>query len=203
MNDREGVDNQTAEGEAQATNERPAITCPVSIAPAGTSLKGPDLCGALRDAGCPMAEDFHQRLYFESLLTELSSKFVNVPAGKVDAQIEWGLRRIVEVLGIDRSGLGQVSADGKQFNVTHSYQMPGIPRVGQLGLDTQFPFFSSELRQGLVIRLPDDLPPEATARTRVLSSNGNEIQCDHSADGDGIHGRRNRIFIFPVPSHPP
>ncbi len=80
--------------------------------------------------------------------------------------------RIVEVLGIDRSGLGQVSADGKQFHVTHSYQMPGIPASANLILDTQFPFFSSKLRQGLVIRLPDDLPPEATQERQYCQQTG-------------------------------
>ena len=145
---------------------------PVADVAGGIEPPSSELCGTLLAAGCPLAADFHKRLYFESLLTELSSKFVNVPASQVDAQIEWGLQRIVEVLGIDRSGLGQVSADGKQFHVTHSYQMPGIPASANLMLDTQFPFFSRKLRQGLVIRLPDDLPPEATQEREYCHQTG-------------------------------
>jgi signal transduction histidine kinase len=172
MSDRDDVGNQIADGEAPTPNEQTRITCPVSIAPGKMSSQSSDLYGALKDTGCPLAEDFHKRLYFESLLTELSSKFVNVPAGKVDAQIEWGLRRIVEVLGIDRSGLGQVSADGKQFIVTHSYQMPGVPASSNFMLDTQFPFFARKLRQGVVVRLPDDLPTEATEEREYCLQTG-------------------------------
>ncbi len=120
------------------------------------------LCHALENAGCPLASDVHHRLQFETLLTELSAKFVNVPASQVDSQIEWGLQRIVELLGIDRSGLGQVSGDRKQLVVTHSYQLPGIPPSARLMLDSQFPTFARMVHQGLVIRLPDDMPPEAT-----------------------------------------
>jgi len=114
------------------------------------------------DAGCPLAANVQHRLQFETLLTELSAKFVNVPASQVDSQIEWGLQRIVELLGIDRSGLGQVSADRKQLVVTHSYQLPGIPPSAKLMLDSQFPTFARMVHQGLVIRLPDDMPPGAT-----------------------------------------
>ncbi|WP_186377507.1 ATP-binding protein [Planctopirus ephydatiae] len=120
------------------------------------------LCQVLEDAGCPLAVDVHHRLQFETLLTELSSKFVNVPASQVDSQIEWGLRRIVELLGIDRSGLGQVSEDRRQLVVTHSYQLPGIPPSAFIMLDSQFPTFARMVHQGLVVRLPDDMPPEAT-----------------------------------------
>jgi signal transduction histidine kinase len=94
-------------------------------------------------------------------LAKLSATFVNVPASQVDSQIESGLRRIVELLEIGRCGLGEVSADGKRFVVTHSYQLPGVPPSSRLILQTQFPTYTRMIRQGLVVRLPDDLPPEA------------------------------------------
>ena len=87
---------------------------------------------------------------------------MNVPASKVDSQIELGLRRIVELFGLDRSGLGEVSADGERFEVTHSYQLPGIPPSERLILSSQFPTYAGMIRQAKVVRLPDDLPPEAT-----------------------------------------
>lgn len=121
-----------------------------------------DTCRSMADAGCPLAADVHDRLRFETLLAELSAKFVNVPASQVDEQIEWGLGRIVELLGIDRSGLGQLSPDRKQLVVTHSYQLPGIPPSAKLMLDSQFPTFAKMVHQGMVVRLPDDMPPDAT-----------------------------------------
>ncbi len=110
------------------------------------------------------------------MLAELSTKFVNVPASQVDSQIEWGLRRIVELFGIDRCGLGEVSADGKQLLVTHSYQLPGIPPSAKLMLDSQFPTYARMVHRGMVVRLPDDLPEDAIqereyCRTTGLKSN--------------------------------
>ena len=117
----------------------------------------------MADAGCPLAPSFEERVQFESLLSELSSKFVNLAASEVDSQIESGLRRIVEFLGIDRSGFGEVSADGRQFIVTHSYQLPGVPPSPRLNLHSLFPTYAEMIRQAKVVRVPDDLPPEATA----------------------------------------
>jgi hypothetical protein len=50
-------------------------------------------------------------LRFERLLSELSASFINLPAARIDAVIESGLRRIVETLDIDRSTLTRLSPD--------------------------------------------------------------------------------------------
>jgi signal transduction histidine kinase len=117
----------------------------------------------LADAGCPLVPSIEERVQFESLLSELSSKFVNLAADEVDSEIESGLRCIVESLGIDRSGFGEVSADGTQFVITHSYQLPGVPPSPRRNLHSLFPTYAEMIRQGKVVRVPDDLPPEATA----------------------------------------
>ena len=97
------------------TSPTSPIVCPMPVMASGADLLDPNLCQTLEDARCPLAADMQKRLAFEGLLTELSSRFVNVPAGEVDSQIQGGLRRIVELLGIDRCGFGEVSADGKQY----------------------------------------------------------------------------------------
>ena len=131
-----------------------------------------DFCQTLNDAGCPLAATIHERLAFESLLAELSTKFVNVAANQVDSQIEWGLQRIVALLGIDRSGLGEVSNDRKQLLVTHSYQLPGIPPSAKFMLDSEFPIYARMVHQGMVVRLPNDLPPEAIKEREYCRSTG-------------------------------
>ena len=40
-------------------------------------------------------------LEFETLISDLSSRFVNLPAGEVDREITDALRRVCESLGID------------------------------------------------------------------------------------------------------
>jgi hypothetical protein len=52
-----------------------------------------------------------KRLHFQSLLAELSAKFVRVPADTIDQEINDSLRRIAENLDIDHIGLGLITAD--------------------------------------------------------------------------------------------
>jgi signal transduction histidine kinase len=137
------------------------VACPLSQVPPGIGALSEDLCITLGQAGCPLSSALQKRLEFEALLAELSSKFVNLAAHEVDSQIQWGLRRIVEVLGIDRSGLGEVSLDKTQLVVTHSYERPEIPSSKNFMIDCHFPVYSKMIYQGVVIRLPDDLPADA------------------------------------------
>jgi two-component system, NarL family, sensor kinase len=74
------------------------------------------------------------------------------------------LRRIVEHLGLDRTALGEVTADGQSWVVTHSYQVPGVPPTTPIIPREQWPWYTSQVHKGEVVRLcrlPEDLPPEA------------------------------------------
>ena len=48
-----------------------------------------------------------KQIDFEKVLTELSARFVNVPSGEVDHEIEDAQRRVCECLGLDLAGLWQ------------------------------------------------------------------------------------------------
>jgi PAS domain S-box-containing protein len=140
--------------------------CPLSVRPRGLRTPTSDLCNALEEAGCPLAAPVQNRLRFEALLAELSATLVNVPAGQVDSHIESALRQIVLFLGMDRGGLAEVLADQKQLVITHSYHVPGAPPQTRMIVDEQLPWYARAIRRGEVLRLgrmPDDLPPEATA----------------------------------------
>jgi PAS domain S-box-containing protein len=107
-----------------------------------------------------------ERLRFETLISRLSTTFIHLPAEEVDSEIERGLQQIVEFLDIDRSSLAQFSAERKQLHFTHSYAVPGFPSFPPIITDTQFPWYTERIRRGesvRMVRLPDDLPPEAAA----------------------------------------
>ena len=61
------------------------------------------------DEARPSAEDLQQRLDFETLVSDLSSRFINLRPGEVDREIEGALRRVCEPLGIDLAVLWQWS----------------------------------------------------------------------------------------------
>lgn len=154
--------NQFADREVPDPHSGTGFSCPVPSAYANPLVMNSAFCHSLQNAGCPLAVETQRRLQFEALLTQLSSRFVNVPANQVDSQIESGLQLIVELLAIDRSGLGEVSPDRTKFLVTHSYQLPGVPSSSRLLLSSDFPTYANMLNQGLVIRMPGGLPPQAT-----------------------------------------
>jgi formate hydrogenlyase transcriptional activator len=56
-----------------------------------------------------MHTELEERLRFETLLAEISSRFINLPADQIDGEIESAQRRICELLDIDRSSLWQVT----------------------------------------------------------------------------------------------
>ncbi|MFO1020055.1 MAG: ATP-binding protein [Planctomycetales bacterium] len=120
-----------------------------------------------------------ERLRFETFLADLSATFVNVPASHVDAEIETALRKIVGFLGIDRSGFGEVSADGKQIRITHSFELPGVPPSPRCIVDERMPWYAQEVWKGEVVsipRVPHDLPPEAIQEREFCLQTGLKSQ---------------------------
>src|ERR1700704_2997868 len=93
-----------------------------SSSPNGAGATGPPTTAG----AAPLLNLLNERLRFESMLSRLSTTFINLPPEKVDGQIERGLQQVVEFLGIERSSLGQFSEDGRAFVVTHSSSISGI-----------------------------------------------------------------------------
>jgi hypothetical protein len=63
---------------------------------------------------------------FEKLIGDLSARFLEVPAGQVDCEIEASLRCLVEFFALDRSVLFQLSEDGSTLVVTHCWAVPAV-----------------------------------------------------------------------------
>jgi signal transduction histidine kinase len=129
----------------------------IGVAPADTV----EVEGRLR-----LLEQLDERGRFESLLVDLSATFVNLPADQVDRQIEDGLRKVVEFLGVERSSLSEFSEDKRSLLATHSYVVPGFPPFPPAILDDQFPWYVDMIRRGEVLRfcrIPEDAPAEAVS----------------------------------------
>jgi two-component system, NarL family, sensor kinase len=132
----------------------------------------------LEKAGCPVALSMRDRVQFETLLSDLSATFVNVPSQEVDAKVMLGLQRVVEFLGIDRSGLGQVVQGEKGIAITHSYQVEGVPPAPKVLLESQFPAYAKKIYEGNPFRLTEDVisAPEADAEREYVARTGLKAQ---------------------------
>jgi hypothetical protein len=69
-----------------------------------------------------------ERLRFESMLADLSSRFVNLEPAEVDREIEDAQRRVCECLGFDIAALWQLSPEESGvFRMTHVYRKVDEP----------------------------------------------------------------------------
>ena len=107
-----------------------------------------------------------ERLRFETLLTDISARFVNLPADRIDAEIEDAQRLICECLTLDLSSLWQWSDNTPHALIlTHLHGPPpphGPARPEYLEGQEAFPWNVEQLMKGKVIaHTINDLPPEA------------------------------------------
>ena len=109
-----------------------------------------------------------ERLRFESLLSRLSTTFINLSADHIDGQIERGLQQLVEFLDIDRSSVAQFSEDGTTLLMTHSYTTGTFPRFPRADLAGMMPWYAAQVRAGPEIAVPK--PTIAPNSARISSS---------------------------------
>jgi len=122
--------------------------------------------------------EIEARLRFETLIADLSSKFVNVPAGAVDSEIMDAERLLCEFLGLDLAALWQWSAEAPGvLTPTHVYTREGLQAPGQMRQE-QFPWYVQQMLAGCVVAFSslEELPAEAavdreTCRQLGIKSN--------------------------------
>ncbi|ABK17154.1 sigma54 specific transcriptional regulator, Fis family [Syntrophobacter fumaroxidans MPOB] len=136
------------------------------------------------------------QLRFETLIAQISARFVNLAPDQVDAEIQEALRRICECLGFDRSTVWQVTggADGPMV-MTHIHQPEDGPPVRKPAVESRlssgeradrmsesrlnlmhmeaqehFPWLTEQARQGRIVLIPrlEDLPAEASFDKEML-----------------------------------
>jgi PAS domain S-box-containing protein len=111
-------------------------------------------------------QNLKERLIFEELLSDLSSKFVNVSSERVNEEIERALKGILKFFQVDRCGLLQILPD-KTWRITHvaaSEDVPPVPVGVQLIVRKTNPWAYDKLivkREVLNVSSMDDLPVEA------------------------------------------
>jgi DNA-binding CsgD family transcriptional regulator len=113
---------------------------------------------------------------FESFLADLSATFISVPADQVDSQIVAGLRQIVEFLDIDRSGFGELAVEKNKLEITHSYEVPGVPPTPRIYVEAHWPDYAGKVQEGEPFRVPEDLPAEAAAEWEYMAQVGLKSQ---------------------------
>ena len=111
-----------------------------------------------------------EQLRFEMLLSEISGRFVNLPADQIDKEIVEAQRRVCECLGLDLSSLWQWSAGTPRvLTMTHFYRsLDGPPPPSEpMQAHEYYPWCLQQLERGMPVAVSstENVPVEA-ARDR-------------------------------------
>jgi PAS domain S-box-containing protein len=108
--------------------------------------------------------DLEFRLGFESLLADISARFVSLPAHRVDEAIRDAQRRVCDLFGVDLCMLWQwVDADRRFMALSHYYGEMPAPPPEPVRADEFYPYYQHEILAGRVVKITslDEMPPEA------------------------------------------
>jgi formate hydrogenlyase transcriptional activator len=114
--------------------------------------------------------ELEDRLRFETLLTDISARFVNLPADQIDGEIVDAQRRVCECLGLDLSAVWQTSVETPDFvTMTHLYRpMGGPPQPERMNAKDYFPWCLQQLTAGKVIAVSTEEAPAEAARDQEV-----------------------------------
>jgi PAS domain S-box-containing protein len=115
-----------------------------------------------------------ERLTFEKLLSDLSTKFISLPENQIDVNIEQGLGRIAEVLEMDRVTLFEFSADRTVLKSAFSWVRGGVTPAPTSVKAADLPWWRGRLASGEVAFVTDrdSLPEEALAEREYFRQMG-------------------------------
>ena len=111
-------------------------------------------------------KELQDRLKFEKLLTDISLRFVSLPADRIDDEIMAVQKSICELLSIDICALWQFSPDAPDsLKTTHVYTTPGFPVEVPKALDAKeiFPWCLKTVKnkKNVILSRVQDAPAEA------------------------------------------
>jgi len=117
-----------------------------------------------------LPRELEERLRFETLLADISARFVNLPADQIDTEIEEAQRRVCECLGLELAALWQWSVETPRFlTLTHLYRpLGGTPAPERAYAHEYFPWCLQQLTAGKVIAVSTEEVPAEAARDQEI-----------------------------------
>ncbi len=126
---------------------------------------------AITASSSPSVEEL---IAFERMLADLSARMANVPADRVEAEMQMAQAILRQFLGFDRSTFAEFQDDGSLV-VLSSTAAEGVEATPLGPLPTRLAWFIAKLRGGETLALHDpakDLPPEAVGEAEYFQRTG-------------------------------
>ncbi len=122
-------------------------------------------------------QELHDQLEFEQLLSELSGKFIALPADSIDESINDALKAVGRSMAVDRVFVAQFADDNREFRVTHMWTAPDVSHDDaelEMVLTEDLPWFTKRMlsEQPLVFTSPDEIPEKAVNERQYIKRTG-------------------------------
>ena len=113
---------------------------------------------------------------FGRAISVLSTKFINLPANRVDGEITDGLKTLGEAMDGDRATVGLIEPESGDLLITHAWARAGLEAFPKRLLSGMLPWLFQRLKEGetIAIGAPEDLPPEAHVEREYMLSQGHK-----------------------------
>src|SRR5712671_4333433 len=152
---------------------------PASRSAGGTMGTAPsnmdrDRYGSGATNATPSSASFEELVAFERMLADLSARMANVPADRVEAEIQLAQVILRQFLGFDRSTFAEFQ-DDRSLVVISSTAVDGVDATPLGPLPSQLDWFIAKLRAGETLVILDpakDLPPEAVGEAEYWQRTG-------------------------------
>ena len=141
-----------------------------------------------------LSDELEARLRFDTMLAEISTGFINMPADQISQSIKDSQRRVCECLDLDRSMLWLISeSESEAFLLTDLHQLPEGPSVpDRIHANDYFPWSAQKIRAGemVIVSKLSDLPTEAAQDRDSFSVFGTKstLLIPLSVGGDAVFG---------------
>lgn len=124
-----------------------------------------------------MEKATHEQLLFETMLNDISTRFLGLPPDRISEGIDYALEQIGRYFKIDRSYLFEFSSDGELMSNSHEWCNEGIEsqmeRLQNERLDS-LPWWSAQINSADHVYIPDveSLSGDRAAEKKEFQSQG-------------------------------
>jgi hypothetical protein len=128
-----------------------------------------------RDGDATLDRTLDDRLRFEQYLADVAARLLGLPGEAVEAAIKEALHGLLEALGVDRCGLSLFDERTEGLRIAYSVSRSGVPIQPLVDIAPLLPWYTRQAREGRTLvwpRLPEGIPPEATAELAYVSQTG-------------------------------
>ena len=112
-----------------------------------------------------------RQLRFETLISDISSEFINLPLSEIESGIQKSLVRLKDFLGVDRISMFELNNDETTLRLRHSARVEGLATPPEALSRQDFPWLFTQIGRAepVVLSCLDALPVDAKGERELFA----------------------------------